>query len=77
MIPFGILWSEAKPDQMVEVDPETASIIKPNSTMQKLNYNNPTIELLEQQPEETAFFFHKEIYSLNPNIKVSPVFYRL
>ena len=27
MFPFGILWSEAKPEDMLEVDQETASII--------------------------------------------------
>ena len=70
MIPFGILWSEANPSDMVEVDPSTESILKSSSDSQKLNYSNPSIQLLSQQPEETAFFFHKEIYNLNPNIKV-------
>jgi len=68
MLPFGTLWSEARPDDMLEIDPIEKTIVTEKGDV-KLDFITRTSQLLMEQPLDAAFYLHSEIYAKYSHIK--------
>ena len=68
MLPFGTLWSEARPDDMLEVDPLRKTIVTKNGDVE-LDFITRSSQLLMEQPLDSAFYLHSEIYAKYSHIK--------
>ena len=68
MLPFGTLWSEARPDDMLEIDPIEKTIVTEKGDV-KLDFITRSSQLLMEQPLDAAFYLHSEIYAKYSHIK--------
>ena len=68
MLPFGTLWSEARPDDMLEIDPLKKTIVTKNGDVE-LDFITRSSQLLMEQPLDAAFYLHSEIYAKYSHIK--------
>jgi len=66
MFPYGVLWCDARPEDFLEIDLDSGSIITESGSV-PLNYS--TGESRIGQPEQTGFYFHSGVYKSNPNVK--------
>ena len=62
MLPFGTLWSEARPDDFVEVDIVKKTIVTRSGDVE-LDFVTRSSELLMELPLDSAFYLHSEIYA--------------
>ena len=66
MLPFGTLWSEARPDDFVEVDRVKQTVVTRSGDVQ-LDFITRSTELLMELPLDSAFYLHSEIYAAHRN----------
>ena len=66
MLPFGTLWSEARPDDFVEVDRVKKTVVSRSGDVE-LDFVTRSSELLMELPLDSAFYLHSEIYAAHRN----------
>ena len=69
MLPFGVLWSEAIPEVMIEVDYNNKTYYSSNGNEIELDFEKRTMELLMNLPLDAAYYLHSEIYKTCSNLR--------
>jgi len=68
MLPFGTLWCEARPDDLVEIDPTKEAIVTLTGDVE-LDFVTRSGELLMELPLDSAYYLHAAIYAKNDRIR--------
>ena len=69
MLPFGTLWSEATPEDLIEISVSKASQMDTCGNKVPLDFHTRSIDLLMTQPLDAAFYLHSQIYCGNQKVK--------